>query len=209
MEIVKGCVVDEMIKAIVFDFNGVFVASKENAIVKQICVSKGIGKWSALSNYYLTIAQFELGFLSPLAFWQKVFPALTLEEFHEYVEAEYEKRFPKNEELYSLCSALSKKYSLYCISNSNFLQGKSCRKQKLYAPFREIFLSHETGKLKPLPDAFSNFLTKTGLKADECVYIDDAVRNVLAALAIGFKAVKFNNNSELSEKLKEFGIKAE
>ncbi|HLC92372.1 MAG TPA: HAD-IA family hydrolase [archaeon] len=195
-----------MIKSIVFDFNGVFAKAIELRLVDRICAIKGFGKWIALSNYYLNIAQFELGFFSPQDFWKKIFPSISREEYLAYVEGEYERRFPRNEELYTICAGLSKKYALYCISNSNFLQGKAMRKQKLYSPFREVFLSHETGKIKPFPDAYLNFLEKTGLKANECIYVDDSLRNVLPAMALGFAGIKFENNEQLKAKFKELGI---
>ncbi len=194
------------LKAIVFDLNGLFVKPIEQGIIKKYCSASGFGKWLALSNYALLIIDFERGKLSPKEFWKKVFPQLTDKDYSEFVEKEYEKWVPRNEGLYSLCGRLSKKYALYCLSNSNFLQGKSCRKQKLYAPFKAFFLSHETGFLKPFPGAFTNFLSKTGLKAKECVFIDDSTPNVLSAMALGFKALVYQDNESLEKKLEELGI---
>ncbi len=195
-----------MIKAIVFDFNGVFVQAPEMSILEKICIATGAGKWIALSNYYINVGRCELGFFQPFDFWKKVFPLLGKEEYLEFVEKEFEKRLPRNEELYSLCAELSKSYALYCISNSNFLQGKAYRKQKLYAPFMEVFLSHETGRVKPMPGAFSNFLQKTGLKAEECVFVDDKKASVFAAGLLGFKAVHFTGNDALKKKFSELGL---
>ena len=197
-----------MIKAVVFDFNGVFARPIELEVVSRICDTKGVDKWIALSNYFLNIARFELGYLPPAEFWKKVFVDLTHEEYLAYVEAEYGKRLPRNEGLYSLCDRLSKKYALYCISNSNFLQGKAYRKQKLYSPFNELFLSHETGKLKPLLGAYTNFLEKTGFVARECVYIDDSFRNIIPALALGFHGIKYENNEGLESRLRGLGVRA-
>ena len=195
-----------MIKAIVFDFNGVFVHAPEMRIIEKICSATGAGKWIALSNYYLNVQACELGLFAPPDFWKKVFPLLTKEQYLEYVEKEFDRRLPRNEALYSLCAQLSGKYGLYCLSNSNFLQGKAYRKQKLYSPFRGIFLSHETGQIKPLPGAFTNFLQKTGLKAHECVFVDDRKASVLAARLLGFRAVNFTDNESLKKKFAQLGL---
>src|SRR3989344_3307560 len=125
----------DMAKAVVFDMNGVFVEPIELPILRRICNETRAGEWVGLSNYYLNIAQFELGYMPPKDFWKKVFPALTDEEYKEYAEAEYEKGFQRDDALYSICSVLAKECSLYCLSNSNFMQGKAYRKQKLYSPF--------------------------------------------------------------------------
>ena len=195
-----------MAKAVVFDMNGVFVEPIELPILRRICNETRAGEWVGLSNYYLNIAQFELGYMPPKDFWKKVFPALTDEEYKEYAEAEYEKGFQRDDALYSICSVLAKECSLYCLSNSNFMQGKAYRKQKLYSPFNGIFLSHETGRLKPFPGAYTNLLAKTGLKAGECVYVDDSWRNIAAAAALGFTAVKYTSAAALGKKLKELGL---
>ncbi|HZX20382.1 MAG TPA: HAD-IA family hydrolase [archaeon] len=190
-----------MVKALVFDMNGLFVEAQEKRILKKICSIKRIDPWIAESNYYLNLWNFQKGFFSPFAFWKKVFPFISEQEYKAFVEAEYEKRFEKNFELYSLCEQLSKKYALYCISNSNFLQGKAYRKQKLYSPFKELFLSHELGEMKPFSGAYKKFLEKTELKASECLFIDDSRINVLSAMLLGFKGIVYKDFESLSEKL--------
>lgn len=179
-----------------FDFNGLFVKPVEMKIIGNICAYHGTGKWIALSNYAVLIPRLELGLLSPFAFWKKVFVDLTEEEYHEFVEREYEKILPRNEELYSMCAQLSERFGLYCLSNSNFLQGKAYRKQKLYSPFRGFFLSHETGHMKPFPGAYSDLLAKTGLKAGECLFIDDSPVNIATAALLGFKTILYYRDNE-------------
>ena len=195
-----------MVKAIVFDMNGVFVEAPEKSVLERIRSLKGTGKWIALSNYYLNIWEFERGFLAPFEFWKKVFVSLTEQEFHGLVEGAYSEQFQRNEDLYSLAQQLSAGYDLYCLSNSNFLQGKEYRRQKLYAPFKRLFLSHETHEIKPFPMAFEHFLKETGLKARDCVFVDDWTVNVLASAALGFRGVVFHDAGDLKEKLAKLGV---
>jgi putative hydrolase of the HAD superfamily len=49
-----------------------------------------------------------------------------------------------------------------------------------------------TGILKPDPRAYQACLNGLGLKAKECVMIDDQVRNVRGAQALGMPGVRFN-----------------
>ncbi len=188
-------------KAILFDFNGVFVKAKEDSILDSVCQKTGTGKWIARSNYILNIVRFEEGCISPRAFWQKVFPSLQDGEYKSLIEAEYEKPFERDGQMYSLCQRLGGKLPLYCLSNSNFLQGKACRKQGLYSPFAKFFLSHETRQPKPFFQAFRHFLLSTGLKAHECIFVDDSLRNIIAARLLGFSVVWFKGAKALREKL--------
>lgn len=195
-----------MVKAIIFDFNGLFVQPIEKKIIGNVCSLKGIGTWIARSNYYLNLWDFQKGFMDPKVFWKKVFVHLTDEEYLSLVENEYEKRVPKNVDLYVMVEELSKKYDLYLLSNSNFLQGKSFRKQKLYALFKELFLSHELHDMKPFPNIYKQLLTATKLKARDCVFVDDSTVNVVTAMALGFKGIVYHDEDKLKEKFQEMGI---
>ncbi|MCR4335856.1 MAG: HAD-IA family hydrolase [archaeon] len=193
-------------KAIVFDMNGLFVEAPELNLLKNICSIRGTGEWIAKSNYYLNLWNFERGFYSPYTFWKRVFVGISELEYKKLIEAHYELKFLKNEALYALLDIMAKKYDLYLLSNSNFLQGKAYRKQKLYAPFKEIFLSHEVQEIKPFPNIFNHFLEQTKLKPNECVFVDDSTLNVLASMALGFKGIVFQNNDDFEEKLKKMNI---
>lgn len=195
-----------MIKAVVFDFNGLFVEAIEKKIISNVCFTKGVDKWIAYSNYYLNLWKFEKGYISPLDFWKKIFVHLTDSEYKTLVEDEYDKRQPRNEAVFALAHDLSKKFDLYVLSNSNFLQGKSYRKQKLYSSFKDIFLSHEMHQMKPFPSIYNHFLHETKLKAKDCLFIDDSTANVVAAMSLGFKGVIFQNSEGLEEKLKEMNL---
>jgi len=193
-------------KAIVFDFNGVFVPAPEKKILYSVCEKIRVGKWIALSNYYLNIWAFERGFLSPEQFWKKVFVSITEKEYTELIVKEYEKSHQKNSLLFMFAKDLAKKFDLYILSNSNFLQGKTYRKQKLYSNFKELFLSYEQGEIKPFPTIFQKFLNKTGFEAKECIFIDDSTLNVLVSMALGFKGLVYQDNQDLEEKLKALKV---
>jgi len=195
-----------MIKAVVFDLNGLFVQAPENRILEQLCAATGTGLNIAKSNYLLLILDFERAKYSPYEFWSRVFVGLSLQEYENYVVAEYEKPVEPNLELYTFAKKLSEKLPIYCISNSNFLQGKAYRKQKLYAPFKEFCLSHESGNAKPFPSTYLHFLKKNSLSANECVYVDDSAINVLVASLLGFKAIRYRGNADLFSKLAKLGL---
>ncbi|HIH10013.1 MAG TPA: HAD family phosphatase [Candidatus Diapherotrites archaeon] len=197
-----------MIRAIVFDFNGIFVLAPEPRVIERLCRAYGTGKWIALSNYVLLIRRFERGLMPPMEFWSRVITRLTKEDFAMHVEGEYANPPERNEGMFALAQKLSENFPLYCISNSNFTQGKAYRRQKLYAAFKKLYLSHETGHLKPSPAAFTHFLKDSGLKAFECVFIDDSPANVAIAKLLGFRAILYRGNKKLVQKLAKMGLPA-
>ncbi|PIN84857.1 MAG: hypothetical protein COV47_05155 [Candidatus Diapherotrites archaeon CG11_big_fil_rev_8_21_14_0_20_37_9] len=195
-----------MINAVVFDFNGVFAESPEKALMEKLCALKGIDPWIAWSNYYVKLWNFEKGRIEPIAFWKTVFPDLTDLEFSTIVVEFYEKPLKRDEEVFFVAEKLAEKMPVYCISNSNFLQGKAYRKKNLYKGFKEFVLSHEIGKMKPFLGIFKYFLEKTGLKANKCLFIDDSRMNIIAAKLLGFKTIRFKDAEQLKERLKKFDI---
>ncbi len=195
-----------MIKAIVFDFNGVFVKAPEPRVIQRVRDAKGTGAWVAKSNYLLNLWDLERGFIDPFEFWKKVFVDLTKEEYFKFIVDEYDKPADKDEDVFYIAEKLAKKYDLYLISNSNFLQGKAYRKQKLYKLFKEFFLSHETREIKPFPDAYSNFFKETKLKPKDCLFIDDSTTNILTAMIFGMKGIVFQDAEHLEQKLKKMKL---
>ena len=47
---------------------------------------------------------------------------------------------------------------------------------------------------------FEFFLKKSGVKAEECVFVDDKVRNLIPAQTMGFKTIKFVRAATEGEK---------
>lgn len=58
--------------------------------------------------------------------------------------------------------------------------------------FERIIDATYTGILKPDPRAYALVLAGTGLAAEQCVFVDDQLRNVRGALAVGMQAVHFD-----------------
>lgn len=98
-------------------------------------------------------------------------------------------------------------YKIYLLSNA-------CYNQKNYwprVPGNEYFdgqvVSCYIGLVKPQPEIYKYTLDKFGLKADECVFIDDSTLNVEGAIYSGLKGIVFHDDyNEVRQKLIEFGV---
>jgi 2-haloacid dehalogenase len=96
---------------------------------------------------------------------------------------------------------------LYAITNFN--QDKF-RETKLRFPFlnlfRDIVVSGDEGLIKPDPAIYELCLQRSNLKASECYFIDDSLKNVKGAEAVGMQAHHFTTPEKLRAALKGLGV---
>ncbi|MGH6895164.1 MAG: HAD family hydrolase [Geminicoccaceae bacterium] len=67
--------------------------------------------------------------------------------------------------------------------------------------FESILVSADVGLIKPDPRIFELLLERIGRPPAACVYIDDNVRNVTAAAAVGLDAIAFQDADQLRDDL--------
>ena len=72
--------------------------------------------------------------------------------------------------------------------------------------FQDIVVSGTEKLIKPDPLIYKLLLDRNGLKAEECVFIDDKEINVLAAQKLNILGIRFDNASQLELELTKLGI---
>ena len=96
---------------------------------------------------------------------------------------------------------------LFAITNWN---GDKFRETKLRFPFlnrfRDIVVSGDEKLLKPDPAIYELFLSRNKLIAGDCLFIDDSLKNVRGAEAVGMRAHHFTSSEKLGEILSELKI---
>lgn len=97
-------------------------------------------------------------------------------------------------------------YRLGVISNvgdklSNFLP------QKYVDLFTDITLSYQVGAIKPTPEIYEVHLRKSGISADEAVFIDDRESNVEGAKRVGMHSCVYKSIEELAKYLEDLGVR--
>lgn len=76
------------------------------------------------------------------------------------------------------------------------------KKYRIFSLIDNIVVSGEVKQLKPNPEIFHTLLNKYNLKAEESLFIDDNLKNVEGAKAVGINALRFENVTKLKEDLK-------
>ena len=76
------------------------------------------------------------------------------------------------------------------------------KKYRIFSLIDNIVVSGEVKQLKPNPEIFHTLLNNYNLKAEESLFIDDNLKNVEGAKAVGINALRFENVTKLKEDLK-------
>ena len=93
------------------------------------------------------------------------------------------------------CEAVKEQgYGIYVLSNASDLFYKYFPNLLPLDFFDGIFVSSDYKMLKPDEEIYRTFLEKYGLKADECLFIDDREENVIGAKAVGFNGFVFSGD---------------
>jgi len=72
--------------------------------------------------------------------------------------------------------------------------------------FEDIVVSGTEKLIKPDPRIYKLLLDRNGLEAEECVFIDDKLINVIAAQNLGIFGLKFDNSNQLEKELTKLEI---
>ncbi len=185
------------IKAIVFDFWGVFAEFKAP-------VSKAIGVKRPVTNYpeyYELINQHNLGQISEDEFLQK-----TSELFDVPLSSDHRYLFDAdhlNHELVNIVKKLKKNYKIGLITNT----GNEYMDEFLFKPgldklFDCLVISGSEGLRKPDPKIYMLAAERLQLKPEEILYLDDHPDRISPAAALGMQVLLYEGE-KTNDLLKE------
>ena len=97
------------------------------------------------------------------------------------------------EEKLNLLSELKKKYKILMLSNTNNLSFRYSEKmfevngKNINDFFDKCYLSYKMKLAKPKPEIFEALLEDAGVKAEECLFLDDGIHNIETASELGMQ----------------------
>ncbi|WP_240689983.1 HAD-IA family hydrolase [Brevibacterium sp. S111] len=141
-------------------------------------------------------------------YWSKVGRALEMDsDLAEAMQAdmwdEYCGRL--NTELFDYADSLRSRAGVAILSNS--VDGARCEEERRFgfsAVFDPILYSHETGLLKPEPEAYENALERMGAEPQDVLFIDDHDICAEGARAVGMNATVHRGNASTIETIEQF-----
>lgn len=99
-------------------------------------------------------------------------------------------------------------YGIYLLSNAGYDHYDYWLRIPGSELFDEVLFSCDVHQLKPEHEIYETFLSRFGLKAEECVFIDDMNYNIESACLLGFNGIVFfNDMARLRHELAGFGVR--
>lgn len=101
-----------------------------------------------------------------------------------------------------------KGYGVYYLSNFSDKAYDECADSLAFIPYTDGgILSFQDKVVKPEPQIYLLLLERFGLKAEECVFLDDTPENIEAAKALGFYGIVFRSREQALAELAALGVK--
>ncbi len=195
-----------MIKNIIFDFGGVLLDWNPRYLYKDY-FRDGREMEHFLADVCTPERNSELDCGFPFAEWVRKYRKM----YPEYSEAIalYHTGWPKMlggllpDGAALLRDMKSAGYGIYGLTN--WSAETICYAYEAFGDMKPLFdgivVSGEEKTLKPGPEIYRILLDRYGLKADECVFLDDSRKNIETAVALGIKGVLYDNALRVKEEL--------
>lgn len=197
------------VKLLVFDMGHVFVDFEWDTVCQGFCDRAGITReqFAPILKHIASLG-YESGRAGTADVLREINALvadlnLTEDEFHTLWNAS----FRENEDMAALLQSLKKDRPIYLLSNTNeshysYLEST----HNVSRHFEELILSYLVGSAKPEEAIYLEVLKRSGLRAEECLFVDDLAANIEAAGKLGMNTIRFVGIADLKERLASFGI---
>ena len=200
---------DAQIQNIIFDWGGVLLnLDMERCLTAfEAAGAKDIRNFLTGTNEAAFFKEYECGLISTARFRDEVRRYIGRDIADEEIDRMWNSMLGDiPAEKLTLLEALSHRYRLFLLSNTNELhwnyasarvfrhQGRDLREC-----FERIFLSFNMGLGKPDPEIFRQAVMEADIRPEETVFIDDSQTNCLAAESAGIRAMHYQPGTDLSK----------
>ncbi|MFH1366913.1 MAG: HAD family phosphatase [Patescibacteria group bacterium] len=187
-----------MVKAIIFDLNGVFI--KSPVLSERFAKDFRIKNLVFLPALKKILNKVRLPKAGPAyEYWRPYFKKwkvdLTRDEFYKYW---FGAEKPVSE-MISLAEKLKQKgLKIYILSN-NFRERSNYYGENFpfLKIFNKVYYSWQTGFRKPEKEAYLDLLRKNNLKPEECLFFDNSPKNVKTSKSLGIISYIFKNKKQV------------
>lgn len=102
-----------------------------------------------------------------------------------------------------------KGYRCLYLSNYSERGHRECAEALDFIPYMDGgILSYQEQLIKPMPEIYQRLIDRYELVPEECVFMDDTLRNLEAAEKFGIHTIHFQNKAQAIEELQKLGVDA-
>ena len=197
------------IRSVILDFGGVISQQQNKNFVDNINNMLKQKSPDLMELYDIYRTNYDNGRNTGEEYWSNIFRhyniLITIEKIEELIVADTKSWTEINPEMTQFISDIRKRvYNLSIISNmpEDILAYIQNRFHWLDL-FDELIWSCEVGGVKPDSCIYEYCLGKIGVPASECLFVDDSLANVDAAIKSGLNAIHFRSYFQFAEELDE------
>ena len=190
-----------MIKAIIFDYGGVFsIETNLNDFAKMYAQKLNVDPDAFSEILDENWQKAKINEMNSQLFWENLANFLKINK--DVLRKDLMYYFGFRQEILDLAQKLKKDYKLAMISNQieDWLE-EVIKQYKLNNIFDTIITSYGFGKAKPDTAIFNETVKKLDVKPEECIYFDNSEENIKIAINLGIKAFLFENTDSLKKVL--------
>ena len=190
------------LKAIVFDVGGVLVMDAPKYFMGELQIKKDIPIQESLKIWRKYWGPLKLGKISEDDFWKKFIDDLLIKEDPDMLLQDFKDMIRlflvPHDKVLEYAKSLKTKFKLGILSNSVKEWVAYHREHyKVDEGFDAAIYSCDVHSVKPEKHIYEVLLSKLGLQAEECVFIDNHDRNLETAKTLGFHTILYKNLDQL------------
>lgn len=195
-----------MINWFVFDLGNTVIKLAYERVIENICRDANVERDELLEIFEMPggYRDMERGAASFWQFYEFVSERAgyrgSIREFQGIWSDFFDGPMPGIEEL---LERVRRKYRVAFLSNSNEVHADVIPKQyaSLFRGDDRFIFSYRFKVAKPDPEMFRRALETLGAKAQDVVYVDDLLENVIAARGIGMQSLQYLDTASLTQQL--------
>jgi putative hydrolase of the HAD superfamily len=199
------------IKNIVFDIGNVLVRWDPQSVVEQLfSTEENIGALTQKLFKDVFWYDLNLGKITEQQFMHQVHQTLKIElkKLEQLLQMIKESLTPIAGGFELAKKLYEQSYPLYLLTdNTKEIVHYLKTKYDFWPWFKGMISSAEVGYLKPAPEIYNNLLNTYQLIAGETLFLDDLLKNVEGAQAVGMHALQFTTTEQCIADLRELKIK--
>ncbi len=193
-----------MIKAVIFDNNGVMTSCDDEASIPKLAEYFDVEVEYLRSIYHKVVEPANRGEITTEEFFCKLTAAIDKNCVLEEIWPIFMTCYKPKPEMKPFLLELGKKYKIVLLTNFIDCFEKLNKAVWHYEDiFREaeMFVSSKIHLVKPNENIYLYALSHLGLKAEETIFVDDRETNIEAANKLGMRTVHFTSPAQCKNEL--------